>query len=212
MNPERYSKGWTEKKVLYHLYNHFRANSKYFCRNKFVYDWESDGFFMTKSGMAYELEVKVTRSDFAKETKDKKKKHDFLSSVWESGGEVLKNPRYNPTKPNSNEFKAFCPNKFNIVCQAELIYPEEVEEIFPYAGLMWVTDDGKVINKSKKQLHKLKQDIKPVLLDKFFWRVHHLDYELYNLKSEFEKLPKSTLSDGAKMTKFIKDFIKKVKV
>lgn len=212
MNPERYSKGWTEKKVLYYLYQYYRDKSKYFCRNKYIYDWESDGFFMTKSGLSHELEVKVSRSDFNKELKHKEKKHAFLKEVWECGGENLRNNNYNPSNKYSKEFLKFCPNKFTIVCQEELIYPEDIEDEFPYSGLSWVSDKGKITVKKRAEVHKVKQNIKPILLDKFFYRTHHLDYELYMLKAAFDKLPKETLQDGVKMTKFIKEFMKKVKI
>lgn len=39
-------------------------NSDYKLQNKFVFDWESDFFFMSKSGYAVEVEVKISRSDF----------------------------------------------------------------------------------------------------------------------------------------------------
>lgn len=212
MNPERYSKGWTERKVLYHLYYAYAKNTKYFCRNKYVYDWESDGFCQTKVGMHTEFEVKVTRSDFVKEKKHKAKKHKFLREVWESKGEILKNPKYNPDRKNSKQYKKYCPNTFNIVCQENLILPEDIEEVFPYAGLLYVRDDGSIKTVKRTKIHTLKQDMSKVLLDKFYWRVSHLDYELYQLKKGFEAISPEKLKDGKYMTKFVKDFLKKAKV
>lgn len=215
---ERYTKHHTEKSLLYDLYNNYAKSNYYFSRNKYIFNgpsklsWESDGFYQTKSGLTYELEIKKSRSDWAKERKDKERKHKFLLDVYESSGEILKNPKYNPEKKNSKLYNYYAPNYFIMVCQEGLIMPEEVEEAFPYGGLKWVTDSGRVKTKLRAKLHPLKQNLNDVLLEKFYWRTSHLEYELYKNRKIYRNMDKKSLQDPEKVNEFLINMFKDLKI
>ena len=57
---------WSEELIQQQLrYNFLSPSSvKYFTENINVYDWESDVLKITKSGYAYEFEIKISRGDF----------------------------------------------------------------------------------------------------------------------------------------------------
>lgn len=68
----------TEADYIKMLYRHF-MNFKYKLNNSFIYDWESDFFGISKTGYAYEVEVKISRGDFfADFKKEKHKKFEAL--------------------------------------------------------------------------------------------------------------------------------------
>lgn len=52
---------------------------RYDMDNLFVFDWESDKLIKTKSGYLYEYEIKISKSDFKNDFKNKKLKHAILS-------------------------------------------------------------------------------------------------------------------------------------
>lgn len=56
------------------------SSVKYFTENLNVYNWESDVLKITRSGYAYEFEIKISRADFKNDFKHKKKKHTLLES------------------------------------------------------------------------------------------------------------------------------------
>lgn len=61
----------------------FSPNSvKYMAENLFLYDWESDFWIMMKSGLCYEFEIKISRSDFFNDFKHKQKKHLALQHKY----------------------------------------------------------------------------------------------------------------------------------
>jgi hypothetical protein len=161
------------------------------------------------AGLSTEFEIKISRSDFAKEVKDKVVKHEFLKKVYESSGEYLRNSKYNPNRASSEEFRYTCPNYFFITCQEELIQPEEVEDIFPYAGLRWVTDDGKVRTKLRKKIHPLKINLEETLLYKFYYRTQDLENHLYDFQM---KLSKGKINIPDDVLKIIKNYLKKSRV
>lgn len=211
---KKYTRTHTEKSVLYNLFQKFSADNKYFCRNKYIFEgdpkgWESDGFMVSPSGFSTEFEVKVTASDVAKEAKAKELKHTFLRKVWETKGEYLKNPAYKEGS-KQDEFLYTCPNYFIYVCQEGLIQPEYIEENYPYAGLKWVTDKGVVKTKVRKKLHGVKQDLGPILLNKFYYATNFYDYETYSALKEFKKMGDERNKE--EYLEFIKDFFKKLKI
>ena len=57
------------------LYYHFTAQNKVACHNTFFGSFESDFIFMTNSGYITEIEVKISRGDYANDFKKEK-------SVW----------------------------------------------------------------------------------------------------------------------------------
>ncbi len=64
-----------ERKILTTLHRHFDGH-KYQLSNSYIFYWESDYFGMTSSGYCYEIEVKISRSDFKADMK--KYKHSAI--------------------------------------------------------------------------------------------------------------------------------------
>ena len=152
---------WSEELIQQQLrYNFLSPNSvKYFTENLNVYDWESDVLKITKSGYAYEFEIKISRADFKNDFKHKKKKHTLLES-----------------KESSSKM----PNYFYYVVPEGLVTEDEVPE---YAGLIYVY--ATVIGndriyyqfqeiKAAPRLHGNKIDeINLKLIDKFYYNYIH---------------------------------------
>lgn len=78
---------WTEGRVAKYIKKHFQSH-KYALTNSYVFSWESDFFSMTPSGFAYEVEIKVTKSDFKADSK-KVSKHRFLSAAYAKSSTTL---------------------------------------------------------------------------------------------------------------------------
>lgn len=178
---------WSEELIQQRLrYSFLSPNSvKYFTENLNVYDWESDVLKITKSGYAYEFEIKISRSDFKNDFKHKKKKHTLLES-----------------KENSSKI----PNYFYYVVPEGLVSEEEVPE---YAGLIYVlgTIMGKgsvyyqfqEIKKAPK-LHSNKIDeISLNLIDKFYYNYIHWKHKHEKDIIEYkEQLDKHYIFEGEK--------------
>lgn len=144
----------TESKIQKIVLGQFFAPNtiKYKAENLFIYSWESDAWIMTKSELAYEFEIKITRSDFFNDFKHKKRKHSFLGEV---------NKRY----------LNGIPNYFYYVVPKDLIAKEEVPE---FAGLCYV--DGEIlytIKKAPKLTSKKASSEDLNLVDKFYYNYRH---------------------------------------
>ncbi len=92
------------------------------------YAGEFDIAVITSSGLLHEIEVKISRSDFAADKK-KDKWHNYF-------------PNPNPTK---------CPNFFYYACPNGMI---KLEEIPSWAGLFYFENGNCWIEKRAKRLHK----------------------------------------------------------
>lgn len=213
---EKYSSSFSEKLIQYCLHEKFRDKVRFFTRNKYIFDgdwrgtWESDVFFQRFNLSTEIREVKIASSDVAKELKFKKKKHDFIRKVWESDGEYLRNPKYNPDKKNSKEFLYSCPNKFIFIGPAGLIEPEYIEENYPYAGLEWIYNDGKIRTKVRSKVHNIKQNLDDRLLVKFYNNSSMLDYAAYVLARDYKGLPKD--ASESELRGLIEEFVKNSKL
>lgn len=107
---------------------------------------------MTKSELAYEFEIKISRSDFFNDFKHKTRKHSFLGAV-------------------NKEYLNGIPNYFYYVVPKGLITKEEVPE---YAGLCYV--DGEILYTIKKapKLTPKKTSAEDLnLTDKFYYNYRH---------------------------------------
>ena len=156
---------WTEKKIQDILRLHFLSPStkKYDIANLFIYGWESDYLIITQSMLAYEIEIKVSRSDFKNDVEHKKDKHLLLE-----GGGML--GRFNK--------ESGMPNYFYYAVPDGLVQPDEVPE---YAGLIYVKLWGTEIVKEAKKLTDEKFDPEKMkLTDKFY-------YNMWNWRDKFEK-------------------------
>lgn len=73
---------YTEELIQDRLYRHFMSmsNIKHVMENLFVFAWESDLLLITKSDIIYEFEIKISKSDFKNDFKNKTTKHAILES------------------------------------------------------------------------------------------------------------------------------------
>jgi len=130
-------------------------NHKYQINNVYIYAWESDFFTVSESGYIYEIEIKVTRSDF-KDDFNKLDKHTLLEN-----------------KQPVSDLKR--PNKFYYAAPRNLLATYMIPE---YAGLIEIDPDtlSATIAKEAPFLHKEKgiDHIKDILLDKFYYRYRDL--------------------------------------
>lgn len=149
-----------ESSILERLNKSFKANPKYLINNLYVFGWESDYLAMTKAGYWYEVEVKISRSDFLADFK-KLDKHQLLRSGWKSG---------------------LRPNYFAYCVPAGLITAEEVPK---YAGLYYVEPNSTYITcvKAAPQLHCDKIRAEQLnLVDKFYHNYNSMFYRDRNHK------------------------------
>ncbi|WP_321331850.1 hypothetical protein [uncultured Bacteroides sp.] len=155
---------YTESQILNILEKRFLSNPKYIIRNLYVFGWESDYLALTRSGYWYEIEVKISRSDFNADMK-KVQKHNILSSKISIDGKSYSS--------SNNKHLFNRPNYFYYAVPEGLITKEEVPD---YAGLIYI-DEYKFyrIAKMAPAIHKDK--IKIDLQDKFY----------YNWKNELSK-------------------------
>lgn len=200
--PKRVGHAWsTEKSMHYHIYNKRKDSAKYLTKNKYIFtgpfgNWETDSFELTKSRVAISYEIKISRSDFVKDAKYKADKHDFLIETWESKGQNLIDSWEDKKATN-----LYCPNKFIFAVPEGLVEKEEIEEKYPYAGLLWVYPDGKVKTKRAKKLHPVKQDLDHILIDKFYHEMNRQEYASYMLA----KRNKEGFDPQNNIDKFISD-------
>jgi hypothetical protein len=128
-----------EKSILQILNRQYLSNPKYTINNLYVFSWESDYIAQTHSKYWYEVEVKISRSDFKNDFK-KIDKHERLKSG------------------------SFCPNYFSYAVPEGLINIEEIPE---YAGLIYVNKEYLNIIKPAPKIHTRKLIIN--LQDKFYY-------------------------------------------
>ena len=187
---------------------------KYKLNNSYIYNWESDYFGIAKgSGYSYEVEIKMSRSDFKADFK-KTNKHKSLVS---RGRECLLKGS-NKMSSMSIEYALSCGFKLDkfeksrfdgkeydkshkvrkhtstsILIQ-KLIIPNrfyyacpegliDASEIPNYAGLIYVSQYHAYTEKQALLLHKDKINLDRVLLDKFYYKYINKCNEIYDVKS-----------------------------
>lgn len=112
--------------------------------------FEADVIGINPNGYIYEYEVKLSRSDFKAEFRNKVHKHKMLSekkatheyAVYEKGKKTLKMKTHIQIA-----------NRFYFACPTDLI---KLDEIPSYAGLIYVSKSGVEIIKNAPLLHKNK--------------------------------------------------------
>lgn len=200
------------------IHKKLRANldNKYVLANTYIYNWESDYFGVSKSGYAYEIEIKVSRSDFFADFK-KERKHRMLQLAkngktymttkghttymydrkdWqgninrvEGWGEL---PEETDRKTNINLVSTQV-HFIKIMVPNRFYYavPEGLikkNEIPAYAGLIYVTETG--IRKVKEAPFLTKQlyELNRILLDKFYHLSLDQRSKIYHLEHENHRL------------------------
>lgn len=155
------------------LASHFRDNSKYIVPNIFYFrmdnDYESDLLIFKENGSVFEIEIKVSRSDFFADFK-KGLKHNCLKE----GGFITENVRFarDVNKKLNKYLKGDfvptpIPNRFYFAVPDDLI---KVDELPDYCGLFYVSQNGFVRKiKESKILTKEKIINYEKLTNKFYW-------------------------------------------
>lgn len=151
------------------------SNHDHHFLNKYIFgsDWECDFFSVTNSGYLYEVEVKISKSDFNADFI--KFKHKLFEGRNETS--VIKEAKYRYSKRwkkqvrkapekiiNPQEVKM--PNKFFFACPEGLLTVDDVPE---YAGLIYVNDFSATVIKQAPFIHKRKEDVKELLFSKYHW-------------------------------------------
>lgn len=133
------------------------SNHKYKLYNSYVFNWESDFFSTTSDNRyIYEVEVKLSRSDFFADFK-KGEKHTSLTTAM--GLKLF------------NEIHTQTPNRFYYCCPEGMIKKEELP---PYAGLIYLNENGTSARqvKTAPMIHKNNNVDKYLrsLIDKFYFQ------------------------------------------
>lgn len=158
------NKKQTEKSMLKAVHNYFSNSYKYCIKNSFIFNnnWESDYFCVNREGYSFEVEVKITKTDFKNDLK--KIKH----------GLFIDNPK-----------KKLVPNKFYYALPPDLIDEKDIPK---YAGLIIVNGSHATIKKHAPFIHKNKYDFRKILCDKFYYqwltqkrKLNHIEYELESI-------------------------------
>lgn len=194
------------------IHNKLRANldNKYVLANTYVYNWECDYFGVSKSGYAYEIEIKVSRSDFFADFK-KAKKHRMLQLAKE-GNTIMTTKGHTSYKYDRKDWRGNVDRvegwgevpeeddrRFNIELFSSKVYFKNIivpnrfyyavpdrlikkSEVPKYAGLIYVSETGISKIKEAPFLTKKQFNLNRVLLDKFY----HLSIEQRSRIKNFE--------------------------
>lgn len=183
-------------------------NHQYILDNSYVFNWESDLFSVTKSGNVYEVEIKISKSDYRKDFE--KEKHFFFKhsgavrvhelNPEEETGHVGYNYDYDPIARKSIWYpycrskwhdctKFFIPNRFYYACPPGIISQQDLPK---YAGLIYASNQfDACIIKPAPFLHKryiLDEKLAKILLDKFWYLSQSQRYQLAVSNIEFKDI------------------------
>jgi hypothetical protein len=213
---------FTEGFIQSELSHFFTPNAvKYDIDGLYVFDWESDKLLETKSGYIYEFEIKVSRTDFKNDFKNKKDKHIILEGEEAYGDKYI--PKYYKFLEESEKHGKWAiesfhkysdnnpyylvaghkrPNYFYYAVPENLIKEEEVPS---YAGLVYVDQWGNLTTIKKAPcLHKEKySDVDLKFSEKFYynmvkWR-HESGRAWRECKQYKDKLNKEIATKGQSM-------------
>lgn len=180
------------KRVKQHFINH-----EHKMLNKYIFDWESDYFCVSKSGYCVEVEVKVSKGDFRVDFE--KQKHQLFKKVlykdkywvqrcgqWRGDWYIDESGNRTLSKCSSISIveveKQRLPNKFWYAMPEGLIQPKDIP---PYAGLIFVLEEGGYeIVKDAPFIHKRKMNLPELLFDKYSWGYQSQASEIERLKFE----------------------------
>jgi hypothetical protein len=122
------------------------SNFEYKLQNTYVFGWESDFFCVaTASKYVYEIEVKVSKSDF---------KADFQKIIFNQEPPYSRNIKKHDFILDKDSI--FKPHKFFFACPEGLIQPSDIPKEY---GLIWVVEKRKnyyeaFVKQNPKFLHK----------------------------------------------------------
>ena len=141
---------------------------------------EADILGISKAGMMYEFEIKVSRSDFFADFKKKQHKHRLFSerravhtyNIWKRGKQT-----------DATYDLIVLPNRFYYACPEGLIKKEELPE---YAGLVYITENEYIEIKPAPILHHHKaneiiyKNIATILSERNEWGCAYRSYKFKN--------------------------------
>lgn len=147
---------YTEESIRKVLNVEYLSNPKYLVHNLYVFEWESDYLARTRAGYWYEVEIKISLSDFKNDFK-KKEKHETLRTGKHRDGW---GNRIDGLRPN---YFAYCVPE-PLVSKVDPLVPE-------YAGLFGVSEYGHLVrHKGVPRLHDQKiTDDQLKLTEKFYY-------------------------------------------
>jgi hypothetical protein len=156
--------------ITTHLEGYYKS-SRYVVPNIYLFDHpykETDLLVVKDNGYTYDIEVKVSRSDFKADFK-KVDKHSILENGYykmKKGGIRTINGKRKRLKAG-DKVPSERPNRFYFAVPEGLVTKKEVPK---YAGLLYITKSG-VVKKIKEapSLHKKKLDVEPRLCRKFYF-------------------------------------------
>lgn len=189
----------------------FVSNHDYKLENVYVHNWEADSFSVTSTKYSYEIEIKVSRSDFFNDFK--KDKHHLFKSYKKGWGIYKGIPLYNKHSAGTQIAKEFpdladfkigyhtmnavqftnkhVPNRFYFAVPEGLVTVDEIPE---YAGLIYFGELSARVVKQAPYLHKDKINVKEMLFDKYFWlsenqkrKITRLEWRIEDLEKELKK-------------------------
>lgn len=174
---------------VYNAVGWFISNHDYKLTNVFVHAWEADSFSVTSSSYTWEVEVKISRSDFFADFR--KPKHAFMKNYRRGFGNLSSGEwcHDGARQTNFQQLKLSgdnCPNKFFYACPVGVI---ETHEIPKYAGLIYVMDSGSYrIIKQAPFLHKETFNYRKMLFDKYYYQYIDQKNKIYALEGEAQRL------------------------
>lgn len=133
---------------------------------------ETDALIVKENGFLYDIEIKVTKSDFFADFK-KDKKHSILKNGYykTKRGKHIGKKRY---KAGQNIPQKDRPNRFFYAVPEKLI---SVKDLPDYAGLLYICNNGKIKKvKEGKLLHNKKINYNKRLCRKFYFYWRKLKY------------------------------------
>lgn len=153
---------YSENKIQRLLRSKYLSTSKYIIENIyfFKHNWESDMFILKTNGYVYEIEIKISISDFKADRK-KDEKHNTLAN----GG--------------------LRPNKFFYCLPKEIADKVEIPK---YAGLIVVTELGVFVKKEAPFLHKDKLEVDKKIANKMYSRWRTEVFNVRQLKEDIKIL------------------------
>lgn len=165
----------TARDIQYYLEkNYFRNGCKFIIPNIYYFGYgdnhETDLLIVKNNGSVFDIEVKISRSDYWADFK-KVSKHQVLETGTytcdyrkHSRNSDGKNQWYEPGEPIPCSIR---PNRFYFAVPQGMIKPEELPA---YAGLFYIMPDGSVEKvREGKQLHKGKITNFEKIASKCYW-------------------------------------------
>jgi hypothetical protein len=159
----------SEGSIIRVLDDKYKDTARFRVSNIYVFkdDWETDFFVVQKaSGYCYDIEIKITRSDFFADFKKRVKHLILQTGAYEHKWSIREGLNRDWTEYSKSIEHNFRPNKFYYCVPEGLITVNEVPE---YAGLMYVSGYNIKTVKEAPFIHKEKLKFEARLCDKFYW-------------------------------------------